>query len=47
MAKKILEDILEINDIEFPNKGIGYFNQEKVYIKNVIPNQKVRVSIKL
>ncbi len=46
MAKKILEDILEINDIEFPNKGIGYFNQEKVYIKNVIPNQKVRVSIK-
>lgn len=46
MAKKYVEEIVEINDIEFPNKGVGIFNDNKVYIKNTIPGQKVKALIK-
>lgn len=43
---KYIEQIVKINDTEFPNKGVGDFNGDKVYIKNTIPNQKVKVHIK-
>ena len=46
MAKKYVEEIVTINDIVFPNKGVGLFNENKVYIKNTIPGQKVKVLIK-
>lgn len=43
--KNIVSDII-IEDIEFPNKGIGYFEDKAVYVKNTIPGQKVNVCIK-
>lgn len=46
MAKKYVEEIVYIEKIEFPNKGVGLYNGEKVYIKNTIPGQKVRALIK-
>ena len=46
MAKKYIEEIISIEDIEFPNKGIGIFNGNKVYIKNTIPGQVVKALIK-
>ncbi len=46
MAKKYTEEIVEINEIVFPNKGVGLFNENKVYIKNTIPGQKVKALIK-
>ena len=44
MAKKFISDI-EILKIEFPNKGIGFFENEKVYIKNAIPGQVISAQI--
>lgn len=38
-------DIL-IEDMEFPSKGIGYFENKKVIVKHGIEGQKVRVKIK-
>lgn len=46
MAKKHIEEVVYIEDIVFPNKGVGNFNDNKVYIKNTIPGQKVRALIK-
>lgn len=46
MKKVYLEQELEIEDIIFPNKGIGQFEGKKVYVKNTIPGQKVKVNIK-
>ena len=36
MAKKYVEEIVTINDIVFPNKGVGLFNENKVYINIVL-----------
>lgn len=40
-------DILQITleDIEFPNKAYGFFNDTKIYVKNGIPLQKVNVQV--
>lgn len=46
MAKIYKDEIIEIKDIKFPNKGVGEFNGEKVAVKNTVPGQKVRVDIK-
>ncbi len=46
MSKKYVEDIVNIEHIEFPNKGVGQFKEDKVYIKNTIPGQKVKALIK-
>lgn len=46
MKKKYSNEEIFIEDIVFPNKGVGIFNGEKVYIKNTIPKQKVKVDIK-
>ncbi len=46
MSKKYTDIELEINNIEFPNKGIGTFNDKKVIVKNTIPGQKVIADIK-
>lgn len=42
--KDIIE--LKIEDVEFPSKGIGYYEGKKIYVKNTIPDQRVRVLIK-
>lgn len=46
MAKKneIIE--VEINEVDFPNKGIGIYEDRKVIVKNTIKGQKVKVRIK-
>lgn len=46
MSKKYTDIELEINNIEFPDKGIGIFNDKKVIIKNTVPGQKVIADIK-
>lgn len=46
MSKKIIETEIYITDMEFPNKGISSYNDEKVYVKNAILNQRLRVSLK-
>ena len=46
MAKKYIEQIINIEQIEFPNKGVGIVNGNKVYIKNVIPGQTVKALVK-
>ncbi|QEK11726.1 23S rRNA (uracil(1939)-C(5))-methyltransferase RlmD [Crassaminicella thermophila] len=45
MKKKDIIEI-KIEDLEFPSKGIGYYEGKKVYVKNTIPNQVVRIAIK-
>ncbi|QXM05455.1 23S rRNA (uracil(1939)-C(5))-methyltransferase RlmD [Crassaminicella indica] len=42
--KDIIE--LKIEDLEFPLKGIGFYEDKKVFVKNTIPGQVVRVFIK-
>lgn len=42
--KKIVE--LQITDMRFPNKGIGYLDGEPVSVKNTIKGQKVEVRMK-
>ncbi len=46
MSKKYTDVEIETIDIEFPNKGIGIFNDKKVIIKNTIPGQKIIADIK-
>lgn len=46
MAKKYIEEVVTINDLVFPNKGVGLFNNNKIYIKNTIPGQKVKALVK-
>ncbi len=46
MKKNYLEQEVFIEDIIFPNKGVGKFNGENVYIKNTITGQKVKANIK-
>jgi 23S rRNA (uracil-5-)-methyltransferase RumA len=37
---------LEIKDMEFPAKGVGYLKDKKVYVKNALKGQKVKARIK-
>ena len=46
MSKIYPECEFEITDIEFPNKGIGMWEDKKVSVKNTIPGQKVRADVK-
>ena len=43
MAKTLFDTKIDIVDLEFPNKGVGYFGEEnkKVTVKNTIPGQTV------
>ena len=43
--KKKDEIILEIQDVNFPNKAYGYCEGEKVIVKNTIPGQKVKAQV--
>ncbi|RKD22379.1 23S rRNA (uracil-5-)-methyltransferase RumA [Caminicella sporogenes DSM 14501] len=36
---------LQIQDMEFPSKGISYVDDKKVYVKNTLKGQKVKVKI--
>lgn len=46
MSKKYMNTQVEITDIEFPNKGIGYWEDKKVSVKNTLPGQTVICDIK-
>lgn len=46
MSKKIIDAEIEIKDIEFPNKGVGAYEGEKVIVKNTIPGQVVSTIVK-
>lgn len=43
--KKKDEIILEIADVNFPNKAYGYYKGEKVIVKNAVPGQKVQAQV--
>lgn len=43
--KKKDEIILEIQDVNFPNKAYGFYEGEKVVVKNAISGQKVRAQV--
>lgn len=43
--KKKDEIILEIQDVNFPNKAFGYYEGEKVVVKNTVPGQKVQAQV--
>ena len=48
MAKTLFDTKIDIVDLEFPNKGVGYFGGEnkKVTVKNTIPGQTVIADVK-
>ncbi len=46
MSKKYLESEFTITDIEFPNKGIGFWEDRRVSVKNTIPGQRIIADIK-
>ena len=41
--KEIIE--LNIERLDFPNKGIGFFDGEKVLVKNTLPGQRVKAVV--
>ena len=43
--KKKDEIILQIEDVNFPNKAYGHFEGEKVIVKNAVPGQTVRAQV--
>lgn len=43
--KKNDKIIVDIEEVLFPNKGIGYVEEKKIIIKNVLPKQKVLARI--
>lgn len=43
--KKKDEIILEIADVNFPNKAYGYYEGERVIVKNAVPGQKVQAQV--
>lgn len=45
MVKKNENIELIIEDIDFPNKGTGFFEGEKVIVKNAIPGQRILAKI--
>lgn len=46
MSKKYLDSEFKITDIEFPNKGIGVWEDKVVSVKNTIPGQTIVADIK-
>lgn len=46
MSKKYLNSQFQITDIEFPNKGIGVWEDKIVSVKNTLPGQTVVADIK-
>jgi 23S rRNA (uracil-5-)-methyltransferase RumA len=46
MGRKYDDCIFKINDIEFPNKGVGTWEDKTVTVKNVIPGQTVCADVK-
>ncbi|WP_425449118.1 23S rRNA (uracil(1939)-C(5))-methyltransferase RlmD [Dethiothermospora halolimnae] len=46
MVKKNEVIEIEIEDVLFPNKGIGYIDDRKVIVKNTIKGQKVKARVK-
>ncbi len=36
---------IKIEDLEFPSKGIGFYEGKKIFVKNTIPGQVVRIMI--
>jgi tRNA/tmRNA/rRNA uracil-C5-methylase (TrmA/RlmC/RlmD family) len=46
MGRKYEDCIFKINDIEFPNKGVGTWEDKTVTVKNVIPGQTVCADVK-
>lgn len=46
MSKKYLDSEFTITDIEFPNKGVGIWEDKKVFVKNTIPGQTIVADIK-
>lgn len=46
MAKKYTDCIIKINDIEFPNKGVGQWEDKTVTVKNTLPGQTVKADVK-
>ena len=48
MAKTLFDTKIDIVDLEFPNKGVGYLVEEnkKVTVKNTIPGQTVIADVK-
>jgi 23S rRNA (uracil-5-)-methyltransferase RumA len=46
MGKKYEDCIFKITDIDFPNKGIGTWEDKVVTVKNVIPGQTVCADVK-
>lgn len=46
MAKKNEVIEVEIQDVDFPNKGIGNLGDKKVIVKNTIKGQKVKARVK-
>ncbi len=46
MSKKYLDCEFKITDIEFPNKGIGIWEDKKVAVKNTIPGQTIKADVK-
>ncbi|MGN1317928.1 MAG: 23S rRNA (uracil(1939)-C(5))-methyltransferase RlmD [Lachnospirales bacterium] len=46
MSKKYLNTQFEITDIEFPNKGLGFWEDKKVTVKNTLPGQTVICDVK-
>ncbi len=43
--KKKDEILLKIQDVNFPNKAYGYYEGERVIVKNTVPGQKVRAQV--
>ena len=41
MSKKNITENILIEDIEFPNKGIGFLDDKKIFVKNTIPGQSL------
>ncbi len=46
MSKKYIDSEVLITDIEFPNRGVGVFEDKRVTIKNTLPGQRVLADIK-
>lgn len=46
MSKKYPNTQIEITDIEFPNKGVGIWEDKKVAVKNTLPGQTIIADVK-
>jgi len=43
--KKNLTSEVTITELNFPNKGVGFFNEKRVIVKNTLVGQKLRVTM--